>query len=58
MKNSIFIELDYCKPNNMACAIDIEKLSKRTDKDQVYTFFIGLDRSLDEVSSRALATSL
>lgn len=42
----------------MACAIDIEKLSKRTDKDQVYTFFIGLDRSLDEVSSRALATSL
>lgn len=55
---SIFIELDYCRSNDMPCATDTEKLKKHTVEDRVYMFFANLDQILDQVSSRILDTSL
>lgn len=55
--NSIFLELDYRRPNDMGCPTDIEKLRKRTGDDRVYVFLAGLDHNLDQVSARILATS-
>ena len=56
--NSIFLELDYHRPNDMECANDNEKLRKRTTKDRIYIFLAGLDHNLDHVSSRILAAYL
>ena len=55
--NSIFLELDYCRPNNMDCTNDIEKLRKRIVEDRIYIFLAGLDHNLNQVSDRILATS-
>ena len=55
--NSIFLELDYCRPNDMECTNDIEKLRKRTVEDRIYIYLAGLDHNLDQVSGRILATS-
>ena len=55
--NSIFMELDYRRPNDMTCAADIEKYRKRIAEDRVYIFLAGLDHNLDQVASRVLATS-
>lgn len=55
--NSIFIELNYLIPNDMSCAIDIEKLKKCNIEDQIYIFLIDLDQSLDQTSSQFFATS-
>lgn len=41
------MELDYRRPNDMVCGIDIEKFRKRTTEDWVYMFLAGLDWSLD-----------
>ena len=51
------MELDYRRPNDMTCATDIEKQRKRIVEDHIYIFLTGLDHSLDQVSSRVLATS-
>ncbi|XP_048232430.1 uncharacterized protein LOC112535176 isoform X2 [Ricinus communis] len=51
------MELDYRSPNDMTCAADIEKQRKRIAEDRIYMFLAGLDHSLDQVSSRVLATS-
>ena len=50
--NSIFLELDYRRPNDMECAND-----KRTAEDRIYTFLASLDNNLDQVSGRILAAS-
>ena len=55
--NSIFLELDYRRPNYMECTNDIEKLRKRTVEDGIHIFLAGLDHNLDQVSGRVLATS-
>ena len=55
--NSIFLELDYRRLNDMECGNDIEKLRKHVDEHIIYVFFVGLDHNLDPVSSRILATS-
>lgn len=55
--NSIFLELDYRRPNDMGCPADIEKLRKRTGEERVYVFLAGLDHNLDQVSARVLAAS-
>ena len=55
--SSIFLELDYRKPNDMECTNDIKKLRKRTVEDRIYIFLAGLDHNLDQVSGRILATS-
>jgi vacuolar-type H+-ATPase subunit I/STV1 len=55
--NSIFLELDYRRPNDMSCPNDVEKLRKRTADDRVYVFLAGLDHSLDHISSRILAAT-
>ena len=51
------MELDYRRPNDMTCVIDIEKQRKCTAEDQVYIFLVGFDHCLDQVSGRVLATS-
>ena len=55
--NSIFLELDYRRPNDMDYTNDIEKLRKRIVEDRIYIFLAGLDHNLDQVSDRILATS-
>lgn len=45
--NFIVMELDYRRPNIMACAIDIEKLRKHIDEDRSYMFMVRVGRSLD-----------
>ncbi|WJX78395.1 hypothetical protein P8452_61623 [Trifolium repens] len=55
--NSIFLELDYRRPNDMSCLNDVEKLRKRTANDRVYVFLTGLHHSLDHISSRILAAT-
>ena len=55
--NSIFLELDYHRPNDTESTNDIEKLRKRTIEDRIYIFLVGLDHNLDQVSGRILATS-
>ncbi|KAL5745491.1 hypothetical protein ACOSP7_026637 [Xanthoceras sorbifolium] len=50
------MELDYRRPNDMECAVDVEKQRKRIVEGRVYMFLAGLDHSLDQVSSRVLAT--
>ena len=52
--NSVFLELDYGRPNDMECTNDIEK---HIVKDRIYIFLTGLDRNLDQVGGRILATS-
>ncbi|KAL5699976.1 hypothetical protein ACHQM5_025485 [Ranunculus cassubicifolius] len=44
--NSIFLELDYRRPNDMTCTTDIEKLRKRTgeDRDKVTKMTIGIGK--------------
>ena len=54
--NSIFLELDYCRPNDMECTNDIEKPKKCTVENRIYIFLAGLDHNLDQVSGRILAT--
>ncbi|KAK0591880.1 hypothetical protein LWI29_009658 [Acer saccharum] len=54
--NSIFIELDYRRPNDIECTANSEKYMKRIAEDRVYMFLAGLDHNLDQVSSRVLAT--
>ena len=54
--NSVFMELDYRRPNDMECTADSEKYMKRITEDRVYMFLAGLDHNLDQVSSRVLAT--
>ncbi|KAJ4706604.1 Retrovirus-related Pol polyprotein from transposon TNT 1-94 [Melia azedarach] len=55
--NSIFLELDYRRLNDMTCPTDIEKQRRRTVEERVYIFLAGLDHNLDQVSGRVLATS-
>ena len=55
--HSIFLELEYHRPNDMECANDIEKLRKCTAEDRIYIFLVGLDHNLDQVSDRILAMS-
>ena len=55
--NSIFLELDYRRLNDMECINDIEKLRKRIVEDRIYIFLAGLDHNLDQVSGRILAAS-
>ena len=55
--NSIFLELDYRRPNDMKCTNDIEKLRKLTIEDRIYIFLASLDHNLDQVSGWILATS-
>ena len=53
--NSIFMELDYRRPNDMTCVADIKKQRKCIAEDRVYIFLVGLDHSLDQVSGHVLA---
>ena len=53
--NSIFMELDYRRPNDMMCVADIKKQRKCIAEDWVYIFLAGLDHSLDQVSGHVLA---
>ena len=55
--NSIFLELDYRRLNDMECINDIEKLRKRIVEDRIYIFLAGLNHNLDQVSGRILAAS-
>jgi hypothetical protein len=55
--NSIFLELDYRRPNDMSCLNEVEKYRKRTANDRVYVFLTGLHHSLDHISSRILAAT-
>ena len=55
--NSIYMELDYQRSNDMMCVVDIKKQRKRTVEDRVYVFLTSLDHNLDQVSGRVLATS-
>ena len=55
--NSIFLELDYRRHNDMECTNDIEKLRKRTIEDRIYIFLTGLDHNLDQVNGQILAIS-
>ena len=54
--NSIFLELDYRRPNDMECTNGIEKLRKHTVEDRIYIFLTGLDHNLDQVSCQILAS--
>ena len=51
------MELDYHRPNDMTCSTNIKKQRKHIAKDRIYMFLASLDHSLDQVSSRVLATS-
>ena len=55
--NSMFLELDYCRLNDMEYTNDIEKPRKRTVENRIYIFLVGLDHNLDQVSGQILATS-
>ena len=55
--NSIFLELDYHRHNDMECVNDIEKLRERTAKDRIYIFCASLDHHLDQVSGWILVYS-
>ena len=55
--NSIFLELDYHRPNDMECVNDIEKLRKHTAKDRIYIFHANLNHHLDQVSGWIFAYS-
>ena len=48
--NSIFMELDYRRPNDMMCVTNIEKQKKHIAEDRVYIFLTGLDHNLNQVS--------
>ncbi|KAK0578998.1 hypothetical protein LWI29_019472 [Acer saccharum] len=54
--NSVFMELDYRRPNDMECTADSEKYMKPIAEDRVYMFLASLDHNLDQVSSRVLTT--
>ena len=55
--NSIFIELDYRRSNDMMCVTDIEKQRRHIAEDQVYIFITCLDHNLNQVSSYILVNS-
>ena len=55
--NSIVIELDYRRSNDMMCVIDIEKQRRHIAEDRVYIFITCLDHNLNQVSSYILVNS-
>ncbi|KAK0598285.1 hypothetical protein LWI29_033284 [Acer saccharum] len=48
--NSVFMELDYRRPNDKECTVNSEKYMKRISEDRVYMFLAGLDHNLDQVT--------
>ncbi|KAI5355759.1 hypothetical protein L3X38_008654 [Prunus dulcis] len=45
--NSLFMELDNHRPNDLENPSNIAKLKKRTSKEHVYIFLADLDHNLD-----------
>jgi Leucine rich repeat/gag-polypeptide of LTR copia-type len=53
LKN-IWLEIDFRCPNQMVCALDIEKFEKFTQESRVYSFLDGLDDKLDNERANVL----
>ncbi|KAF2288083.1 hypothetical protein GH714_004320 [Hevea brasiliensis] len=47
-------EIDFCRPNPIEYAVDIQKYNPIIQEDRVYTFLDGLDDRLDKVLSDVL----
>ncbi|KAJ8632465.1 hypothetical protein MRB53_025801 [Persea americana] len=47
-------EIDFCRPNQMKCAGDIQKYNSILQEDRVYVFLDGLDDWLDKVRNDVL----
>ena len=51
-------EIDFCRPNPMESAGDIQKYNTLLQEDRVYIFLDGLDDRLDKIRSDVLQIKL
>ncbi|KAF2304934.1 hypothetical protein GH714_000587 [Hevea brasiliensis] len=51
-------EIDFCRPNPMECAMDIQKYNSLLQEERVYIFLDGLDDRLDNIRSDPQLTKI